>query len=426
LINKILRNNIGKKMRNIYKIILAALVLALTINMGCSEEITQSLYQDPDPGAAPVISSIEPANSALAGVSVITINGSNFSADTSQVVVFFNSEYGQIIQSSPTQMIVKVPNLVSDSVAIRIAKVGVEHFSNMAQYQLTPAYAELIRDIDVPLFTENLVPWGLTTDAQGNLYTSIVEFSVGLGVKKISPQGIITPTGMLQDFAPKGGETFFPRLNMWQNNTIIGARRVAAIFQIVEGTAAAVFVSGIPSMNDIDFDQNLNIWAGGTGIVRVTPDKAIKTFQYPNPIKSVRVFDNHLYILTTISSEDVIQRFPIISSDSLGVAEDFFNVSQSLGTNSAGAPITALDFDIAADGDVIVGTTRSIDPIIVIHQDGSFESLYPGVVPLNTRVYAFAWDPAQYLYFTREASGSVIQSIIRLDMQKQGAPQYGR
>jgi hypothetical protein len=429
------------------KIIYYSLVLLFIsiLGLGCENEITPSLYQQQDPGATPVIASIDPPNSALAGVSVVTINGSDFSSDPSMMIVYFNSEFGQIIQASPNQLLVKVPNLVSDSVAIRITKIGTERFSPMVQYQLTPAFAVIKKDLDVDLFTENITPYGLTSDAQGNLYTSVSEFNANIGIKKISPSGIIVPVGSLEDFAPPGGAggSFFYHLNMWQNNTIIAARRVAAIFQVKEGEVASVFASQLmqgTSMYDIDFDPNLNVWAGGRGsaqggpsLFRITPASEVKSFSYFNLIKSVRVFNNHLYVLTTVNGEDLIKRFPIISGDSLGTAEDVLNISQSVLPESGTTNILGTDFDIAEDGDIIVGTTRNTDPIIVIHQDGSFESLYPGVVPQNTRVYAFSWGPDQYLYFTREerdvnGDGTIdmLQLIARLDMQKQGATYFGR
>lgn len=414
-----------------YSLIL--LVISI-LGFGCENEVTPSLYQPQDPEATPVVTSVDPPNSALAGVSVITINGSEFLSDPSRMIVYFNNELGQIMQASPNQLLVKVPNLVSDSIAIKITKIGSEHFSSMVQYQLTPAYAELQKAPDVPLFTENVVPYGLTTDAQGNIYTSVVEFSVGIGIKKISPTGVIIPVGDFQDFAPKGGETNFPRLNMWQNNTIIGARRVAAVFEITEGVAAKVFVSqGLTQAYDIDFDRNLNVWVGGRGLFRLTPAKELKSFEYPDVIKSVRVFNDHLYVLTTVNGEDLIRRFPIISSDSLGVAEDVINIALSVLPDAGTTDIEGTDFTISADGDIILGTTRSTDPIIVVHPDGNFESLYPGVIPQNTRVFAFSWGPEQYLYFTREerdinSDGEIdmLQLIIRLDMQRQGAPHYGR
>jgi len=397
-------------MKKSFYLLIFVFAAAVTLYVGCSEDITPSLYQEPGPTGTPAVTSVEPANTALAGVSVITINGSNFPTDPSRVTVFFNSTPGTVMESTPTQLKVKVPGVYSDSIAIRVAVIGSPDFSNMFQYMLTPAYTELKKAEGVDLFSKDIIPYGITTDAQGNLFVSVVEFAIGKGIRKISPTGVITPVGEMVDFAPKGGETSFPKLNMWQNNTIIGVWRQAAIFEITEGQKPKVFVSqGLKAIYDIDFDQNLNIWAGGKGLFRVTPAKDVKSFPYTNDIKSIRVFNNYLYILTTADSSDQIKRFQIISSDSLGPAEDVLNIGATFLPDTGTTRIQGTDFEFAADGDIILGTSKKVDPIVVVHPNGTSEPLYPGVVPDNTRAFAFDWGPGKYLYFTRELQGTLIQ-----------------
>jgi hypothetical protein len=440
LVSNFLTYKSGTDMKKSFYKIIIVFAGIFSFYTGCSEDITPSLYKEPDPTAVPSISAVDPANSAVAGVTEITISGSDFSSDKTKLVVYFNSVPAAILEASPTQLKVQAPNLPSDSIKIQISKIGSISFSNPVQYQLTPAYAEIKRDENgTNLFTENRVPNGITTDAQGNVYVSVKEFNQNIGVKKITLAGILVPYGQLQDFAPPGGAggSFFSQINLWRD-TIIAARRAAAIFQQAEGTVTSVFASQLMQgtlMYDIDFDQNLNVWAGGRGttsggggpsLFRITPERGVKSFSYFNLIKALRIYDNHLYILTTVNDEDIIRRFAILSSDSLGPIEDIFNISQSVLPDSGNAQTTANDFDIAADGDIIIGTTRNEDPIVVVNSDGSSEPLYPGVIPAGTIVSAFAWDPGQYLYLTRQASGSFIQSLFRINMQKPGAPYFGR
>jgi hypothetical protein len=415
-----------KFLKKINTLIIISVISVFLFN-SCAEDPGPSLWQDPPSGLKPVITSISP-DEALAGVTLLTIDGSNFSSTPHFNQVTFSGVPGEVVSASPNQLVIKAPNVTDDTVFVLASVVGSEPVSDTTVFKLLPAFAEIKKDATgADLFTEDIVPYGLTTDAQGNVYTSMVDFNVGKGIRKITPAGEIVPNGELVDFAPKGGETSFHQLNMYQNLTIIGARRVRAIFQITEGVAASVFVSsGLDFSNDIDFDQNQNIWVGGVGIFRVTPAKEIKAFPFTGNIRSVRIFNNYLYILATISTGDVIKRFPIVSSDSLGSAEDVFDIGLSVLPDTGNIKITGTDFDIAADGDIILGTTKSTEPIIVVHQDGSYEPLYLGVIPHGTRVYAFAWDPGKYLYFTREAVGGNTQTIMRLDMQKQGAPNYGR
>jgi hypothetical protein len=410
-----------------YFYITAGFLLSLIILFqGCSEEPLPSLYDSVTAGKpTPQIISISP-DVAYAGVTHITVTGSNFSTVPEDNSVFFNGRPGKVLSATPDQLVVLPANVVSDSTPVKVSVRGADEFSNILKYKLIPAYAEVKRTTEAEHFTKDIVPFGLTTDAQGNVYTSVVMSTIGVGIKKISPSGTSFVTGEMVDFAPKGGETSFPRMNMWQNNTILAARRVTAVFEIVEGTAAKVFQSqGLTAINDIDFDQDLNVWAGGKGLFRITPSKQVKSFPYTDDIKSIRIFNNYVYILTTSGGSDLIRRLPINGED-LGPAEDVFNIGQAVPPDSADFKIEGTDFEIAADGDIVLGTTKKVNSILIVKPDGSYEPLYPVVIPDNTKVYAFDWGPGQYLYLTREADASKPQSIYRLSMQREGAPHYGR
>lgn len=402
-------------------------VITFFIFNSCAEDPMPSLWEEEPAGLKPVINSIGP-DIALAGVTELTIDGANFSTTPEYNFVAFNGTAAEIISATPNQLIVKAPNIVDDTIFVVASVVSSVPVSDTVIFKLLPPYAELKADAEgSDLFTADIVPFGLTTDAQGNIYTSMVEFVLGKGIRKITPTGEIVVYGTMEDFAPKGGETSFHQLNMFQNNTIIGARRVKAIFQITEGVAASVFHSqGLGDIYDIDFDQNLNVWAGGTGIFSVTPAKEMTSFSFDGLVKAVRVFNNYLYVLATVNSDDVIQRMQINSNQSIGSPEEIFNISQSVLPDTGTGKVTGTDFEIAADGDIVLGTTKNIDPIIIVHQDGTFNPLYPGVIAPGTRVLAFAWAPGNYLYLTREASSAGIQSIFRLNMLKSGAPYYGK
>ncbi len=90
----------SKKFKNIINPIVLLLVVLL---ISCSEDNPVSVY-DPNNsgGATPVISSIEPADFAIAGLSEIKLIGENFSASTDSVsgnVVYFDNLKGEIISA---------------------------------------------------------------------------------------------------------------------------------------------------------------------------------------------------------------------------------------------------------------------------------------------------------------------------------------
>ena len=180
----------------------------------------------------------------------------------------------------------------------------------------------------------------------------------------------------------------------------------------------------------IDFDANKNVWAVGNNksIFRVAPDATFKAFDFTGDATSVRVYNNDLYVLATVASNQSVWRFQIISSDSLGQAEKYFDFTDKIGGDSVSASVIT----IAADGDLYIGTDKMIDPVIIVHPDKSFEPLYPGVIGAQTYIYSFSWDPGNFLYFSEvpifDNTGAVVKipKIFRLNMQKNGAPQYGR
>ena len=78
---------------------------------------------------------------------------------------------------------------------------------------------------------------------------------------------------------------------------------------------------------------------------------------------------------------------------------------------------------LSATGNVYIGTDLE-NPIILVRPDKSYEYFYPGVVTPN--VYSFSWGSEKYLYYTREFDGKNPQTILRVDMQENGSPQFGR
>ncbi len=398
-------------------IILIFFLLMSIMFYSCKQNSTPSLYDlAVDKGLTPAISSIEPADEALAGVQDITINGSNFSDSTGNNLVFFNGIKAAVQSATEAKLVVRTPNIISDSVVIKVAKSGASGssgFSNKIIYKLKQAVFNIF-----PPENSILLPYAITVDAAGNVYVSATAAGQGVGIKKILPDGTVNA------FAPKGGETFFTLMKMGPGNIIFAARKVKAIFNIQEGIAAKTWVTyanGIGSIDALDFDQNKNVWAGGTGngaIYRITPDKAVKAFNFPEDVTSIRYFNNHLYISSKEGTNVNIWKVEIISQDSLGEPQKYFDFSSNFG----GYEIRALDASV--NGDIFIGTDAP-ETIIVLHPDQSFEQFYPGIFEVAA-VYAFGSGNDNFLYYTREAAeGDISQAIVKLNIQQQVAPNFG-
>src|SRR4030066_596774 len=123
----------------IFKILLA--FVSFVYFFGCSNEVTPSLYSEVSAGPieiTPKISSVDPASTAIAGVTTITITGENFLSDTSAVKVYFGKQPGTFLSASPTQLKVISPN-VSGVVKIKISTNVAELFSNTYDYYFEAA-----------------------------------------------------------------------------------------------------------------------------------------------------------------------------------------------------------------------------------------------------------------------------------------------
>lgn len=397
------------------------LFFSLLALISCNEDPTPSLLDLIGPsGSNPQITSIEPPNEALAGVTKVVINGSNFSADTSVNLVFFGTTRAKVLEASANRLVVLAPNVLGDSLTIKVAAEG-DLYSNKVQYSLRPAVSIYYTE-----FQDFEKPHAITIDENGNLYVSLE----GRGTKKID-------TNLeLLDYAPKGSETYWSSMKLGPSNTIYSARLSRGVWQVFENTQPtsapwAITPTGT-RIDDIDFDANLNIWGGGGGnsnvIIMIKPDGSFKTFPFQANVRSVRVFNNNLYVGGNKDGSEGVWSFPIISSDSIGASSLYYNVSQ----NYSGASVNAITF--SADGDLYIGSTVNTNnpaAIITVHPDKTSEELYAGLIKTslvndansgaNPDIEAFAWGTDNFLYFTQRGF-----TIFKLDMQKLGAPHYGR
>ena len=407
------------------KQILFGLVLTI-LNIQCTEDVTPVLYSEEDIGATPVILSMEPTQ-GLAGVTEIKIIGENFSAEAVNNIVNFGSIPAKIIRASTNELIVLAPDLVGDSINVKISVLGAEKFSDPVLYKLDAAVAELY---PFQAFQEASA---ITTDEFGNIYFSLVEDNAGKGIKKL------TPDGEILDYAPiGGGETFFWSLKYKTGGTLYGVRGLHAIFEITEGNPAAIFVvfSRANKMSDLDFDKDQNIWTAGKGgkIFRVTPDKDIKSFDFEDDVSAIRIFDDYLYLAAKSDGNQNIVRIPIISADSLGEAEVYFQFSSNV---EAGKEVESFTF--AADGSMYIATSLiattedPMDPIMFVNTDGSFGTWYPNLI--GSYSSSITWGPGINAFIVRDKYVKTVgeedvtvftQTILKLNMERLGAPEFGR
>ena len=106
------------------------LIYIAFISLSCDDPNSPSDVWDPDDvgKSSPFISSIEPPDSAYAGSQKVTIYGGNFGNNKDSTFVYFNTGSAEIISIEESSIIVVPPNIISDSVIIKVAAQGAFSF----------------------------------------------------------------------------------------------------------------------------------------------------------------------------------------------------------------------------------------------------------------------------------------------------------
>lgn len=403
------------------RILLFAIVLGALIT-GCTKDPSPSPY-DPnaDLGVQPVVTSITPEDGpyAISGVTTLAVAGSNFSTDTSKIIVWFDGTPAKILSLDPTLIRVRTPNFYKDSVKVRVSIIGVDKFSETQYLNVKPSFVNMT-GID---YTKEL-PWAVAVDRNENLYVSLTTVGgAGLGVYKIPA------TGSRTQIALKGSETNYNSLKVGPGDTVYASRGLAALFIFNPTALAAPLIytrsSTSPPMNnieDFDFDPQKNIWGGGdlnTGLYRINRAKKAREFAFTGTVHSVRYYNNALYVAAKVGTDEAVYQFPINAADtSLGAAVKYFDLTAQPGYELN--TINAITFD--SDGRLYVGTDGAAGILVVSSANAVPTPLHNGLI--GPKIIKLHWGTGSYLYAVK-VNGTA-QTLLKIDVQHQSAPYYGR
>lgn len=395
--------------------VLIVLALAIAFFTGCENDVTPSLY-DPDKQSAPdpVITTIDPPDSSLAGITILNITGENFSSNPDQNFVYFDDVLVDVISASETQIVVKTPNIIGDSIAIKIAVHGAELFSNIVYYILEYTAKEY-GGVD-----HNSDAYGLACDPEGNVYVSYGSTNRIVKIDKDEEQ---------TDYVT-GTPGFFNAMK-WGPGGTLYACRTRFMYKIPPGGGAVErFEQRVEEkVNDFDFDPNGNIFvAGKNGIYCVKPDGSnFSSANYESiTLNSIRVYDGYVYVAGNYfgTETDVVKsgiwRNQIIDNEgALGDNELVFDWGQFVGEFGPGLLAIAID----ENGNIYAGADAG-NAITIISTDGSTEALYPEVLTPQSTV--FCWDNSNYLYVNRKGAEDDDNRLVRVTTATKSAPYYGR
>ena len=396
------------------------IILPISLVMFSCEDpnYPENIWDEDDQGnASPSISSVEPEESAFAGIDTLTINGQNFSENSSANLVYFNNMLGNVINATSTSLKVVTPNLVSDSVQIRVAVQGAFLFADHSSlYTLTAAVS------DYGPFDQFTDIFSLDLDRDENLIVSMdgtpnAEFWIVDTNQDSAVWSGALAKGSGMKLGPTGSVYFVNYQRYLYKDEQGTPKENTEIFKRLNG-----------NVTDLDFDSNGNLFAGGTGSIidvvdinddggltsGVTEVKNLDTLD----VISLRVFNDHLYVLTTtVSSDQAIYKMQILDdSGSLGDMELVFDWSAY--TNKLSS---ALCFTLSETGDLFVGSDSDVQPLTYI-QNGNASGFYSSI--LTAPITYMAWGNSNYLYLINKTEET--NRVQRVDTRMSGADYYGR
>jgi len=393
-------------------------IIMISIILNCQKDKPTGLYDSgKESNPDPVIESMSPPNSALAGIVDIVINGSHFSPVPENNVVYFGKTKALVHSATENQLVVKSPNIFQDSLEVKVAVIGAMLFSNSMYYSL-------IRPIEeIGDFGEYDEPYVIACDADENIYVAMRKPK---RIDKITPDGIRQPYAEISFSTPTG-------MKMGPNGVLYIGRKSRYLYEVQPGATEAERSFKAPgTVYDLDFSENGMIYAGGDddALFLINPEdgSSDEVAEYEDTeITAIRVFDGFVYVggKETVTNKLCIWRNRILSDNSVEEKELYFDWGQKIAPDSL-----ILSFTFSADGDLYVGTEKS-EAIIIIHPDGSHEPLYPGL--LQPVANYLCWGNAEYLYvcqhktqYTDDGDRLYIKDIAKINMLKSGALYFGR
>jgi len=385
------------------------MILILSVT-GCEYDTNSVAYKDkityPE---GPLITGINPDKVAPPGANTISIIGTNFCEVAENNEVYFNQISVEILEASTTNITVRRPNIISDSIIVRVVAFDNYLIAEYDQlYKIDPVLA------DVGSFVDNQVQIALAVDKNENLY--ICE-RLNKIIWKISASGdktqLANPSKFVTDAKIGPGGV----LILMANNK--------SIFQINPVTGEeTVWKTAPKAVSYGDFDDQGNFITGvKNDLYVIYPDgSALDIGLNKFNFRCIRVYNGYVYLLAENTSPDdenpalAVWRFEIKSDGSLGDKELFLDWAET-GDYAESDP-TCLTF--GQDGTMYV-TTDNENPIFMLYGDGKQDVLYKEI--LTPPLSYIVWGSQNKMYVI---VGGDVNKVNSIGMGAQGAPYYGR
>jgi hypothetical protein len=392
-------------------IIISSLILFL-FTFKCSEYDKPPLITDHtiDYMETPVITSVDPPDSAIAGVRRITITGQNFviSGGDSFTKVYIGGEATKIRTITENEIVIERPKAYGDEMPISV----------MIPKALGVAHADYKIEIPVEKFGDFAYEAYPLTDIEVDNNENIF-IATRRKILKLTPDGIeLTEIGYYgSDFGDITDMKFGIDGYLY---VLVGEKEIYRI-DVTTGNEEE-YVSISRKTDVFDFDASGNIYTGRRdGIFVINLQKEItETGHYDDiPLIELRVFGNFLYS----ASASTLYRNQILDNNGT-LGEDQTVVDLGLYDEFNSFDISSFNFDI--NGTIYFCLKNSPNySIFVYEDDGSIVPYYKNNI-LPKRVDQIIWGSDRYVYLNRGSLPRDSVRVYRMGMDKPGAPYLGR
>ena len=391
---------------------------SLILFTGCENNLyPDDIWDETDVGGSqPLILSVDPTQGALAGIDTITIHGENFSENISKNIVYFDGVSAEILSSSPNSLTIIAPNIISDSIVI---KVAVEAAFNFAEFSSPYSLGAAIIDYGpFDMFTDI---YSLDLDRGENLIVSMDG----------SPNAEFWMVDLQQDSSVWSGSlSKASGMKLGPTGSIYYVNYQRYLYKDEQGTPkenSEIFKRLNGNATDLDFDINGNLFTGGSGsqidVVDIYDENGFNSGVTEVAdldsldVISLKVFEEYIYVMTKSSTFNFsIYKLPILDvSGSLGTIELVFNLTRYM------PQISPLSMTIAQDGSIFTGNSNENEPITLI-KNGIASAFYPSIVTAPVNYISFGNQ--NYVYIVNKTAET--NKVQRINVRMNGSEYYGR
>lgn len=399
---------------NIIKAFSWLVVIMTLLITGCNSFDEPELINNPDQTYTldPAITSVFPADSAIAGVREIIISGENFAVngiDTNWI--FIGGEPVVTKSITANEIVVHRPNTSGEDISITVVVPSALNIAQVLNYKIE-APVEEFGDFS----RENYDLMSIEVDMEENLYVATRR-----KIMKLTPDGInLTELGTY-------GSAFAKITNMkfGPDGLLYVAISKREIYTVNPITGEEIeFISLSSTTERLDFDINGNLYTGRrNGINVVRTDKSItETELYDGTqLKELRVYEGYLYVATA----KLLSRHQILdAAGSLGAVEEIYN----LATSDDFSTCELNSFNISIDGEFYLCLSNHPDyTLFVLEESNNLIPYYNNIDILPNTIDQIIWGNGRYLYLNRGISLTRDDvRLYRMGMEGLGAPYIGR